>query len=165
MMPSTDQSTYAPVRKTITVHATPERAFEVFTAEIDSWWPRSHHIGSAPMARVLIERRVGGRCYTEHVDGTRSDWGRVLSWDPPRRLVIAWQITGQWKHEPDLNKSSEVEVGFTAVGDGHTRVDLEHRHLERHGADAGAMRAAVDGSNGWSGLLKLYETRLAAGMS
>jgi uncharacterized protein YndB with AHSA1/START domain len=133
-----------PVRKSITVKASAARAFEVFTAGIDSWWPRSHHIGKSPMTRAILE-------------------GRVLVWEPPRRFVMAWQITGaHWQYEPDITKSSEVEVRFTPVEDGSTRVDLEHRHFNRYGPDADAMRQAVSAPNGWSGLLQLFATRAEA---
>ena len=148
------------VRKTITVQTSPERAFHVFTAEYDSWWPRSHHIGKSPMKRAIIEARAGGRCYTEQEDGTDCDWGSVLVWDPPHRLVIAWQIDGKWQFEPDLAKSSEVEVRFTAEPGGRTRVDLEHRHLDRHGVDAAAIRTAIDSPNGWGGLLQMFVDRV-----
>jgi len=148
------------VRKTITVQTSPERAFHVFTAEYDSWWPRSHHIGKSPMKRAIIEGRAGGRCYTEQEDGTDCDWGSVLVWDPPHRLVIAWQIDGKWQFEPDLAKSSEVEVRFTAEPGGRTRVDLEHRHLDRHGVDAAAIRTAIDSPNGWGGLLQMFVDRV-----
>ena len=148
------------VRKTITVEATPERAFQVFTAEYDSWWPRSHHIGKSPMKRAIIEGRAGGRCYTEQQDGTDCDWGTVLVWDPPHRLVLAWQIDGKWQFEPDLTRSSEVEIRFTGEPGGRTRVDLEHRHLERHGADAAPIRTAIDGPGGWGALLQMYADRV-----
>jgi uncharacterized protein YndB with AHSA1/START domain len=150
----------APVRKTITVRASPEHAFRVFTADVDAWWPRSHHIGAAPMRRTIIEQRHGGRCYSEQTDGTECDWGRVLVWEPPRRLVLAWQVTADWKHEPDLARSSEVEVRFTPEADGATRVDLEHRHFERAGVGAGVMRTAVDSPNGWAGILRLFAARV-----
>jgi uncharacterized protein YndB with AHSA1/START domain len=149
----------APVRKSITVRANPERAFEIFTREIDSWWPRSHHIGKSPMRRILIEERPGGRCYTEQEDGTECDWGSVLAWDPPRSVVLAWQITHEWGFEPSLAKSSEVEITFTPVATGGTRVDLTHRFFARHGAGAAAMRAGVDAPNGWAGLLRLFAER------
>jgi uncharacterized protein YndB with AHSA1/START domain/uncharacterized damage-inducible protein DinB len=146
----------APVHKTMTVHASVEDAFAVFTDGFDSWWPRSHHIGKVPMAKAFIEPRAGGRCYSRQIDGTDCDWGRVLIWEPPHRLVLSWQITHEWGYEPDVAKSSEVEVRFTPELEGHTRVDLEHRHFERHGAAGSAMRAAVDSPNGWNGLLALY---------
>ena len=149
----------APVRKTITVKANVERAFHVFTGEFDSWWPRTHHIGKVPMKRAIVEGKAGGRCYSEQTDGTECDWGTILVWDPPHRFVIAWQIHGDWTYQPDLAQSSEVEVRFTPEPGGVTRVDLEHRHLDRHGATAGAMRTAVDSPNGWSGLLQLYADR------
>ena len=150
-----------PVRKSITVKASVERAFEVFTAGIDSWWPRTHHIGKSPMKHAIVEGRTGGRCYTEQVDGTECDWGTVLVWEPPHRFVMAWQITGaHWQYEPDLSKSSEVEVRFTPEADGSTRVDLEHRCFNRYGADAETMRTAVSSPNGWGGLLDLFAKRL-----
>ena len=159
MTTTVNDMTDAPVSKSISVRANLEHAFRVFTEGLDLWWPRSHHIGKSPMKRAIIEGHEGGRCYTEQIDGTDCDWGRVLVWDPPRRLVMAWQINGQWQYEPDLAKSSEVEVRFTAEPDGSTRVDLEHRHLYRHGAGAGAMRAAIDSTNGWAGLLQLFAAR------
>jgi len=155
-----DQSPVTPVRKSITVQAPVERAFRVFTEEFDSWWPRSHHIGKSPMKRAIVEGRPGGRCYTEQEDGTDCDWGTVVVWEPPHRFVMAWQITGQWQFEPDLAKSSEVEVRFTRQPDGATRVDLEHRYLQRHGADANAIRTTIDSPNGWGGLLDLFAARV-----
>jgi uncharacterized protein YndB with AHSA1/START domain len=156
-MSTTEQ--VAPVRKSITVRASVERAFKVFTEDFDSWWPRGHHIGSSPMTRGVIEPRVGGRCYSEQQDGTECDWGQILVWDPPHRFVWAWQITADWKYQPDLAQSSEVEVRFTAVPGG-TRVDLEHRHLERHGAGAAQMRAGIDSPNGWGDLMRIYGERV-----
>jgi uncharacterized protein YndB with AHSA1/START domain len=149
-----------PVRKSITVTAKPEDAFRIFTDGFDSWWPRSHHIGKSPMKRAIIESRQGGRCYTEQEDGTECDWGSILVWDPPRRFVLAWQITGNWQFEPDVEKSSEVEVRFTPEPRGKTRVDLEHRFFSRLTSGAAAMRAAVDAPTGWSGTLQLYATRV-----
>jgi hypothetical protein len=145
-----------PVRKSITVKATPEHAFRVFTEGVDSWWPREHHIGTSQMKKNIIEGRPGGRCYSEQSDGTEAPWGSVLVWDPPQRVVLAWQITPQWKFQPDLSKSSEVEVSFTPEPGGHTRVDLNHRHWERHGEGAETMRNAVGGDGGWGGLLRLF---------
>lgn len=158
MAPDTSSAPIAPVRKSVTVRASQADAFRIFTTEMDSWWPRSHHIGKAPMKRVIIEPKAGGRCYSEQVDDTECDWGSVLAWEPPRRFVMAWQITPAWQFEPDLAKSSEVEVTFTALGDERTRVDLEHRHFERHGAGGPAMRTGVDSPNGWGDLLGIYAT-------
>ncbi len=152
----------AVVRQSVTVNANVERAFRVFTAEFDSWWPRSHHIGKSPMTKAIIEGFVGGRCYSEQEDGTECPWGQVTAWEPPNRFVFAWQITHEWGYEPDLAKSSEVEIRFSPVGDTTTRVDLEHRHFERHGAGGASMKTAVESPNGWSDLLKLYVARVNA---
>ncbi len=157
-----DRVMVTPVRKSVTVNARPDLTFRVFTNGFDTWWPRSHHIGKSPMKKAIIEERAGGRCYTEQIDGSECDWGSVLVWEPPRRFVMAWQVTGDWQFEPDLTKASEVEVIFTPVGDQLTRVDLEHRHLERHGAGAAAVRAAVDSPNGWTGVLQAFVNQVEA---
>jgi len=148
-----------PVRKTIVVKAGAAHAFRVFTEGFDTWWPRSHHIGKEPMRRAILEGRIGGRLYSEHVDGTECDWGTVLDWEPPHRFVFAWQINPQWQPDPDRARASEVEVTFTPLPDGSTQVDLEHRNLQRHGEGAEALRTAVD--SGWGGLLQLFAARAA----
>ena len=158
-----NQAAPEPVRKSVTVRASANRAFQVFTAGMDSWWPRSHHIGKAPMTEVVVESHVGGRCYSKHEDGSESDWGQVLEWDPPTKFTMAWQVTETWTYEPDLAKSSEVEVRFTPIGDGSTRVDLEHRHFERHGAAAQQMRDGFDRPDAWAGMLELYDARITKG--
>ena len=159
MTGTTDTAIVAPVQKSVTVKASVERAFRVFTEDFDSWWPRTHHIGKSAMKRGIVEGKAGGRCYTLQEDGTECDWGRVLVWEPPNRIVLAWQITHEWGYEPDIARSSEVEVQFTPIPDGGTRVDLEHRHLERHGTGGASMRTAVDSEGGWGSLLKLYAAR------
>jgi len=163
MTNTTTQTTDVPVRRTVTVKAPAERAFQVFTDGIDTWWPRSHHIGSAPMKKAVVEGKVGGRCYSEQADGAAADWGTVLVWDPPHRFVMAWQITPNWQYEPDLAKSSEVDIRFTPLADGTTRVDLEHRYFERHGAGSDSMRQAVGAESGWGGLLSLFAARAEEG--
>jgi uncharacterized protein YndB with AHSA1/START domain len=155
-----DQDIFAPVQKSITVRASAERTFQVFTKEFDSWWPRSHHIGKSPLKRAVIEGRVGGRCYSEQDDGIDCPWGFVLEWDPPRRFVFSWNITHEWGYEPDTAKASEVEVRFTPVGEGQTRVDLEHRHFERHGIGGATMRAGVSAEGGWGTLLGMFAERV-----
>lgn len=155
MTPAVDTS----VRKTITVKASPERAFRVFTDGIDTWWPKTHHIGSSPMTKAVLEARPGGRCYSEQENGVDCQWGTVLEWDPPRRFVMAWQATPAWQFEPDIAKSSEVEVTFTAERDGSTRVDLEHRAFERHGEGWEQMKAQVGSPGGWGGLLNLFAAK------
>jgi uncharacterized protein YndB with AHSA1/START domain len=160
MTTATEPMADRPVRKSITVKASADRAFRVFTEGVDTWWPRTHHIGKSPMKKTIIEGRAGGRCFTQQIDGTDCDWGQVLVWEPPHRFVMAWQITPAWGYEPDVTKSSEVEVRFTAESDGETRVDVEHRYFARHGAGWDAMRTAVDAPNGWSGLFELFRARV-----
>jgi uncharacterized protein YndB with AHSA1/START domain len=152
----------AAVEKSVMVKASVERAFQVFTEDFNGWWPKSHHIGSSPMKKAILEGWVGGRCYSEQEDGTDCRWGSVLAWEPPHRFVMAWQITPTWKYEPDLAKASEVEVRFTPMGEGMTRVDVKHWNFERHGEGGGTMRGQVDSSGGWGTLLQLYGDRVAA---
>jgi uncharacterized protein YndB with AHSA1/START domain len=143
----------APVRRTLVVAADPVTAFEVFTAGIDRWWPRSHTIGKGPLTRCVIEGRAGGRWYGVDEDGTETNWGDVLVWSPPERLVLAWRIAVDWVFDPQLH--TEVEVTFTPVAEG-TAVHLEHRYLERMGPAAEAARARFDSPNGWSAIIALY---------
>jgi uncharacterized protein YndB with AHSA1/START domain len=155
MTASPDQA----VLKTVTVRAGVERAFRVFTEGFDTWWPHSHHIGSSPMTKAVIECRVGGRCYSQQEDGADCPWGQILEWEPPRRFVLAWMITPQWKYQPDLSQASEVEVKFTALADGSTRVDLEHRYFERGGEGWQQMREGVNSQGGWGMLLELFAAK------
>jgi uncharacterized protein YndB with AHSA1/START domain len=150
----------APVRKQLTVEASPKRAFEVFTAGFGAWWPPSHHIGAAAYKTTVIEPRAGGRWYEIGEDGSECNWGDVLIWAPPERLVLAWRLGAGWKYDKDL--LTEVEIRFTAKG-ACTRIDFEHRKLENWGAAAEATRAAIDSDGGWSGLLKLYAAAAATG--
>lgn len=143
------------VRKTVTVQAPQAVAFEVFTARIASWWPMAtHHIGKADCAAVVMEPRAGGRWFERGVDGSECDWGRVLAWEPPSRVLLAWQLSAAWAFDPAIH--TEVEVRFAAVDAKTTRVELEHRGLEAYGTDALAMHAAFTSPNGWSGMLDHY---------
>jgi uncharacterized protein YndB with AHSA1/START domain len=144
----------APVRRSVTVKASPARAFEIFTAGIGNWWPASHHIGTSPLKLPVIEPHAGGRWYAICQDDSECDIGRVLAWEPPSRLLLAWQINAQWQFDPDL--VTEVEVTFTAVDAGSTRVDLEHRRLERFGDAAEPIRAQFEAPDGWGQILSLY---------
>jgi uncharacterized protein YndB with AHSA1/START domain len=147
----------APVRKSVALKAAPERAFAVFTANMGRWWLRTHTINASPMKDVVIEPRVGGRWYELGEDGSQCEWGKVLAWEPPRRVLLAWQINGEWKYDAAL--VTEVEVTFISDSGG-TRVELEHRHLERIGAAAEAVRQAIDSPGGWSGLLTAFAESL-----
>jgi uncharacterized protein YndB with AHSA1/START domain/uncharacterized damage-inducible protein DinB len=155
MTMTTEQTTA--VQKSVTVKADVEHAFNVFTAGFDTWWPRSHHIGKKPLQKAVIEPRVGGRCVGREADGNECQWGTVMAWEPPRRLVVAWHIAANFQVvDLDPSRSSEVEIRFTPEPGGMTRVDLEHRHLDRHGSDADKLRTAVAGPGGWGGLLQMF---------
>jgi uncharacterized protein YndB with AHSA1/START domain len=145
-----------PVRKSIRVRADAARTFRIFTEEMDSWWPRTHHIGSSPMKRVVVEGKPMGAIYTEQEDGTNCPWGSVLTWEPPHLFVMAWQIRPDWQYEPELGKCSEVVVRFTPADDGTTLVELEHRGLTRHGAGCAKMREQVNSEGGWGALLGIF---------
>ncbi len=149
--------TVAPVKKSIRVNAPQAHAFDVFAARFDSWWPRDHHIGKVPMKQAIIEPHAGGRWYEKGEDGSECEWGRVLVWDPPSRLVLSWGLNS--KFILDETVDSEVEVRFIPDGDAATRVELEHRV---QAADAKALREAVDSPRGWSGLLEIYAAKAAA---
>ena len=152
----------APVRKTVVVQTTPEQAFEVFTARIDRWWPKTHGIGSTPVRETIIEPYVGGRWYTKCEDGTEVVVGLVRVWQPAERFVVGWEISARWKPDARVELASEVEVRFVAEGSGRTRVELEHRNFERMGAaDGETMRKGVDG--GWPGLLELFAAEASTG--
>ena len=147
-------SSYA-VRKTVTVNAPVEHAFRVFTEEHGKWWPLdTHHIGKVPAATAIIEPHVGGRWYERGVDGTECVWGKVLAWEPPHRLVLAWQLTADWRY--DLTLETEVEVSFVAEGPERTRLELEHRHLDRYRDQAGVMRSIFDSEGGWTGIVARF---------
>jgi uncharacterized protein YndB with AHSA1/START domain len=150
----------ASIRRSVTVDVDREQAFTVFTEGFDSWWMRSHHIGAAELEVAIIEPREGGRWYERDIDGSECDWGYVISWEPPGRVVLAWQINGEWKYDPTL--VTEVEVTFTEEGGSRTRVDLEHRHLDRLGEAAARMRAVFDSDGGWPGLLRLFAQQAQA---
>ena len=147
----------APVRKSISVNAPQAHAFDVFTRRFDVWWPRDHHIGKTAMKQAVIEPCTGGRWYEKGEDDSECEWGRVLAWEPPNRLVLSWTING--KFQVDGSVESEVEVRFVAEGDSRTRVELEHRIAAE---DAEALRGAVDSPMGWGSLLEIYAKEAAA---
>ncbi len=149
-----------PVRREVVVEVNQLRAFETFTAEMTSWWPREHHIGSAPIEEVVVEPRPGGRWFTRHQDGTETSTGVVDVWDPPGRLVLTWQVGADWQFHDDLVTS--VELRFLPEGPALTRVVLEHRDLDAFGAHAAAMRETFDGPGAWDGVLAGYSAATTA---
>jgi uncharacterized protein YndB with AHSA1/START domain len=144
------------VRRQITVSVSQQRAFEVFTAQLGAWWPREYSIGKSPMADFVIEPKVGGRWYEIGQDGTQCDTGRVTAFEPPARLILAWHLNDNYQFDPDPAHASEVEVRFVAEGPTRTRVEVEHRAFERHGAGADAVFGTVDSPNGWTYCLDLF---------
>jgi hypothetical protein len=144
----------APVRRSIEVAVSQARAFEVFTSGMSRWWPKEKSIGSSPQARAVIEGFAGGRWYEIGQDGSECRWGKVLAWDPPGRLVLAWQIGADWRYDPDLE--TEIEILFLAIGPKQTRVELEHRKLEAYGDKAGAMKEAFETPKAWGSVLEAY---------
>jgi uncharacterized protein YndB with AHSA1/START domain len=143
------------VQRSITVEAPQARAFEVFTEGLASWWPLDgYSIGKERPVTAVLEPGVGGRWYERAADGSECDWGRVLAWDPPERVVLAWQISADWR--PDPTAASEVEVSFHAEGEGKTRVELAHRGLETYGNQAQDMREQLGSPHGWDALLERY---------
>ena len=143
------------VNKSVTVKAGLEHAFKVFTEGFDTWWPRGHHIGKKPLQKAVIEPRAGGRCYDRGTDGSECDWGRVLAWEPPHRLVVTWQINGEWQYDPDPQHASEIEVRFTSEGLEQTRVELEHRLLDRL-VGGQAIYDGIGQGGGWSSNLQRF---------
>ena len=142
----------APIRKTLRVRAAQDRAFRLFLAGMGGWWPRSHSLLGSPQKDVVIEPRVGGRWYEVGEDGSEYEWGRVLAWDEPDRALLAWQLNGEWRFDPDFE--TEVEIRFRPDGDG-TIVEFEHRKLEAF------ERTARDGhvtgmDEGWGAILEGY---------
>lgn len=142
------------IRKRVTVEVSRDRAFTAFASQMGSWWNPGHHIGGAPFADVVLEPHAGGAWYEVDADGARCAWGQVLAWEPPGRLLLNWQISAQWAHDPDL--LTELEVTFTALSATSTLVELEHRLLENLGEDAPAIRAQFDDPGGWQGLLDRF---------
>jgi uncharacterized protein YndB with AHSA1/START domain len=115
------------------------------------WWPRSHSIGGSPLADVIVEPRAGGRWYATLEDGSENEWGKVLAWEPPARAVLAWQITADWKFDPDF--LTEVEIRFQPLPGGGTEVELEHRKLENYGARAEEVARMIGEPGGWNAIL------------
>ena len=151
----------APIRKSLRVRASQEKAFDTFVSGMDSWWMKGHSLLQSPQQDVVIEPATGGRWYEVGEDGSEQTWGRVLAWEAPDRVMLAWQLNAEWTYDPDFETT--VEVRFTADGD-HTIVDFEHRDLERFGAKADEVRGeyetGMDG--GWRTLLDLYQRQAEA---
>lgn len=143
------QAAETSIRTSVMVEVPIDRAFRVFTEDFDRIKPRDHNMLEVDIAESVFEPRAGGRVYDRGVDGTECQWARVLAYEPPDRIVFSWDINPQWQIETDLERTSEVEVRFTADGPERTRVELEHRHLDRHGDGWEGTREGVEGDQGW----------------
>ena len=152
-MPSSNVS---PIRKSVVVNAGVERAFALFVDKFDAIKPREHNLLAAPIAETVFEPRVGGHIYDVGIDGSRCEWARVLAYEPPSRVVFSWDIGPTWQLESDPTKTSEVEVRFIAESSDSTRVELEHRHLDRHGTGWRSVADGVGGDAGWPLYLSRY---------
>lgn len=140
--------TIAPIRHSVIVAVPPPRAFAAFTGDIGRWWPRGRTIGAAPHVAIVIEPHAGGRWFERDAEGRETDWGCVLDWAPPRRLLLGWQLDARFHHDPAL--TTEVELNFAPHGTG-TQVTLEHRDLHRFGEDAAEVAGKLNG--GWPTML------------
>lgn len=146
------------VRRSVVVSVAPTKAFATFTERLGDFKPAEHNLLGVPIAETVVEPRVGGHIIDRGTDGSECRWARILAFDPPDRLVFSWDIGPTWQVEADPARTSEVEVRFVGLPEGGTRVELEHRHLDRHGPGWESVRDAIGGDQGWP----LYLDRYAA---
>ena len=146
----------ASYKRTMHVNVPIDRAFKVFTEKMGAWWPASHHVGGTPFRDILMDQRPGGRWYEINADGQECIWGSVQVWEPPKKVVLSWHLQPDWSFSPDLAKASEVALEFIAEGPEKTRLEFEHRHLERHGAGWEKMLAQVGSEGGWPMILDCF---------
>jgi uncharacterized protein YndB with AHSA1/START domain len=148
------------IRTSVVVQLPIDRAYRVFTEDFDRIKPREHNLLEVDIAESVFEPHAGGRVFDRGVDGSECQWARVLAYEPPDRILFSWDINPQWQIETDHEKTSEVEVRFIAEGESRTRVELEHRNLDRHGEGWEGMREGVGGGEGWPLYLQRYVDRL-----
>ncbi|MGH3733715.1 MAG: SRPBCC family protein [Acidimicrobiales bacterium] len=158
----THQPTPTSVRHSVVVDASIDDAFKVFTEDFGRFKPSEHNMLSVEIAETVFEPRVGGALYDRGVDGSECRWGRILAYEPPDRLVVSWDISPSWQIEVDPDKTSDFEVRFVAEAPGRTRVELEHRNLDRHGHGWEAVLGGVDSNQGWPLYLRRYAALFGA---
>jgi uncharacterized protein YndB with AHSA1/START domain len=156
-----DQSAPTSVRHSVVVGTPIEKAFRVFTEDFGRFKPPEHNLLAVEIAETVFEPRVGGHLYDRGIDGSECRWARVLAYEPPHRVVISWDIGPTWQIETDPDKTSEVEVRFLAEGPERTRVELEHRHLDRHGEGWQGVREGIDNDQGWPLYLRGFSALFA----
>ena len=144
-------------KRTVRVNVPIDRAFKVFTEKMGAWWPASHHVGGTPFKDILIDHRAGGRWYEINAKGEECMWGTVVAWEPPRNVVLSWHLQPDWTFSPDLARASEVALEFISEGPERTRVEFEHRHLERFGDTPEAARTIESMTRGWGMILDGYK--------
>lgn len=142
--------TITPITQSVTVNAPPARCFELFTSRMGDWWPKDQTLSKGPYKTLVIEPKAGGRWYETDSTDKVLQWGNVLDWEPPHRLLLAWRLNSSFAYDPTL--MTEVEITFKAAGAGKTQMTLEHRDLEKLGKDAEKFTAMLAG--GWAGHLK-----------
>jgi uncharacterized protein YndB with AHSA1/START domain len=153
----------APVRRAITVSVPPREAFEAFTERFADWYPPEYTWSGEVLETIGIEPREGSLCFERGPHGFRCDWGRVLAWDPPDRLVLAWQVSPKREPQPNPAQASEIEIRFECEDPSATRVEFEHRGFARHGEGAGEYRDAMDSEQGWDYILGRYAAAFEGG--
>jgi uncharacterized protein YndB with AHSA1/START domain len=158
----TTDATQTSIRSDVVVDAAQDRAFKLFTEQFDKIKPREHNMLGVDIAESVFEPHAGGRVYDRGVDGSECQWGRVLVCEPPERIVFTWDISPHWQIETDLSRASEVEIRFIVESAERTRVELEHRHLDRHGDGWEGLRAGVEGDDGWPLYLARYAAQVEA---
>jgi uncharacterized protein YndB with AHSA1/START domain len=156
------QASDTTTQHSIVVEAPIERAFSVFTDGFGTFKPREHNLLQVDIAETVFETHMGGNIYDRGVDGSECRWARILAFEPPNRVVFSWDISPQWQIETDLDKTSEVEVRFIAESPDRTRVELEHRNLDRHGDGWEQEREGVGGEQGWPLYLDRFAEQVAA---
>jgi uncharacterized protein YndB with AHSA1/START domain len=155
------QAAETSVKSSVVVEAPIEEAFRVFIEDFDSIKPRDHTLLDADIAETVFEPRLGGHIYDRGVDGSECRWARILAYEPPDRVMFSWDINPQWQLETDLEKTSEVEVRFISETPERTRVELEHRNIERHGEGWDGMSESVGGDQGWPLYLRRFAEVIA----
>jgi len=147
----------ATVKRTLHVNVPIDFAFRMLTQKMGTWWPATHHIAKTPFAEIVIEPHVGGRWFERDSAGAECDWGRVLLFEPPKQLILSWHLQPDFHFEADMTRASEVSFDFFSEGPEATRVEFEHRHLERHGEGWQNLRVSVDSPGGWTAVLAGFE--------
>lgn len=147
----------ATVKRTLRVNVPIDFAFRMLTQKMGTWWPATHHIGKTAFTEIVVEPHAGGRWFERDIVGAECDWGRVLVWEPPKQVVLSWHLQGDFHYDPDMSRASEVSFEFFSEGPEATRVEFEHRSLERHGEGWQNLRASVDSPGGWTAVLAGFE--------